>query len=117
MEYTTQWVEKCNRGGLSLCNHEFYLFIRTVESTARLVLNTSFMINYCGEDIRLLLLEKFNSYQSIQTKWDNLTRNFSNQTVLKIMKRDILMKWIHLQAFAFVDCWLQIMRQKASKQA
>ena len=115
LEYTKHWVEKCNRGGLINCSDNFYVFIRNVENIARTVFNTSFMASYCGEDLRSVLLERFNESGLIQGGWDNLTRQFSNKQLTEKLKIKILTKWVNLRAHAFVDCWLQILRRKLSK--
>ena len=45
--YTLSWSEKVNRGGLMIVNESF-IFVRNVKSVARIVLNKSFVIDYCG---------------------------------------------------------------------
>ena len=49
---TSSWVERVNRGGLFLVNNDFYTFIRNIEFELRKILNVSFFISYCGENIR-----------------------------------------------------------------
>ena len=49
---TGSWVECVNRGGLFLVNNDFYTFIRNIEFELRKILNVSFFISYCGENIR-----------------------------------------------------------------
>ena len=41
-EYKLLWREKINRGGLTIVNENFFIFVRHVESVARTVLNKSF---------------------------------------------------------------------------
>ena len=82
LDYTKHWVENCNRGGLVQCTDEFYIFIRNVKNSAWTIFNTAFMVKYCGENIKSILLEKFQSNGFTQNAWDNLTRQFQTVQVL-----------------------------------
>ena len=46
-----------------------FIFLRHVESVARTVLNKSLMINYCGEDLRDVLLENVLKHDLIDKSW------------------------------------------------
>ena len=51
LQYTEEWTNKINRGGLINVTDEFYIFIRHVEMSARNILNTNLMKNNGGENI------------------------------------------------------------------
>ena len=61
MEYTKEWVEKINRGGLFEVTDSFYLFVKELELIGRTILNISLMRTYKGENLKAVLLEAFNS--------------------------------------------------------
>ena len=51
LDFTHQWVELNNRGGLIQVNDDFYLFIRTIENLVRNTLNLNLIRKYKGEDL------------------------------------------------------------------
>ena len=59
LKYTKTWIDRVNRGGLLLISDELYIFVRGMENQARKVLTINFLIAYCGEDVRQVILEKF----------------------------------------------------------
>ena len=115
--YTLSWTEKINRGGLMVVNDEFYQFIKHVESVARTVLNKSFMISYCGEDLRDVLLKKFLKHELIDKSWCSLTHNVDNESLKDAIKLAILKKWISIRARSFVNAWLQAVKRKAGRRS
>ena len=65
LEYTKGWVDEVDRGGLFMVNDEFYLFIRRVENAVRGYLNKTLMSTYHAEDLREVLMQKFNECEGI----------------------------------------------------
>ena len=59
LKYTKTWVDCVTRGGLLLVSDELYMFVRGMENEVRKVLTINFLIAYCGEDVRQVILEKF----------------------------------------------------------
>ena len=114
-EYTLSWTEKINRGGLMIVNESFFIFVRHVESVARTVLNKSLIINYCGEDLRDVLLEKFLKHDLIDKSWCSLTRYIENDSLKDTIKIAILKKWIGIRARSFVNAWTQLVKRKSGK--
>ena len=113
---TSSWVERVNRGGLFLVNNDFYIFIRNTEFEVRKVLNVSFLISYCDENIHEVIVEKLRDNKAIQSSWDFLTRNVANKMFTEKLKIQILNKWSNIRTRAFVNTWVQIMRQKSSRE-
>ena len=93
----------------------FFIFVRHIESVARTVLNKSLMINYCGEDLRDVLLEKFLKHDLIDKSWCSLTRYIENDSLKDTIKIAILKKWIGIRARSFVNAWTQLVKRKCGK--
>ena len=74
LDYTREWVDRINRGGLYQVNDEFYIFIRRLENCARKILNRSLLVSYAGEDSRSVLLQKFVNSRLVQLSWATLTK-------------------------------------------
>ena len=113
-EYTNAWVDLVNRGGFHHVSDEFYLFIKAVEMEARTILNQELFINYCGEDLKMVLYNTFLKSENIEVCWHKITRNISNLSLKEIIKKKILLKWINIRANAFVKLWIQMIKRESS---
>ena len=58
-EYTNAWVDLVNRGGPHHVSDRFYLFIKAVEIEARTILNQELFIDYCSENLAIVLDNTF----------------------------------------------------------
>lgn len=115
LDYTRSWVERRNQGGLFLVNDDFYIFIRRVENVGRKLLNKSLMVTYAGEDLRAVLLNKFNDSKLITLSWESLTRNVESDIMSNKLKHLILSKWINIRANAFIKAYINIIKLKSSE--
>ena len=114
---TGSWVERVNRGGLFLVNNDFYTFIRNIEFELRKILNVSFFISYCGENIREVIVDKMRDNKVIQSFGDFFTRNVTNKLFTENLKIQILNKWRNIRTHAFVNTWVQIIQRKSAREA
>ena len=62
-----------------LVSDEFCMFVQVIENEVRKVLTINFLISYCGEDVRDVILEKLNSSPFIYNLWDTLTKDVCNK--------------------------------------
>ena len=91
-DYATSPVERVNPDGLLLVNNDFYISIRNIEFEVGKILNVSFLISYCGENIRDVIVEKLRDNKAIQSTCDVLTRNVANEMFTEKLKIQILNK-------------------------
>ncbi|XP_066919034.1 uncharacterized protein [Clytia hemisphaerica] len=112
LEFSKSWTERVNRGGLFQVNDDFYIFIRRVENMARTVLNSNLILNYKGEDLREVLLEKLNQNELVDLGWIALTKSIQCDGMKKALKNIILRKWVSLRAKSFLNCWIRMLKRK-----
>ena len=110
LDYTKRWSEEVNRGGLFLVNDDFYIFIRRLENVARTVFNRNLIDEYRGEDLRDLVAQKMLKSKLIIEAWDKLTRNIDNRSLVQVLLKLIVNKWVNLRARAFAEAWVDIMK-------
>ena len=91
-EYTNAWVDLGNRGGFHHVSDELYLFIKAVEMEARTILNQELFIDYCHEDLKMVLYNMFSKSENIEVCWHKITWDISNLSVKEIIKKKILLK-------------------------
>ena len=77
-DYSKRCIETISRGGLLFVCDEFYGLIKAIKLEVRLVLNKNFLINYCGQNVRSVILQKLTTSEEIDSKWAILTRVIDN---------------------------------------
>ena len=75
-----------------LVSDEIYIFVHGIENEVRKVLTINFLIAYCGEDVKGVILEKLNANLFIQNLWDILTKSLCNKHLTEKLKLQILKK-------------------------
>ena len=112
LEYTKEWTNKIDRGGLFKVNDEFYIFIRRIENVARTILNRNLLVTYAGENLRTVLIEKFQKSKLINESWIQITRDIENSGSTEKLKKLIFNKWINIRANAFIKAWVDLVKYK-----
>ena len=74
LEYTKAWGDRVNCGGLLLVYDDFYMFVQCIENEVRKFLTMDFLIAYCVEGVKEVILEKLNANPFILNLWYTLTR-------------------------------------------
>lgn len=113
LEYTNTWTDKINRGGLFIVNDKFFKFIRTVEDVARSIFNKQLIDGYSGEDLRDVLMKKFDDSSDVDSCWNFLVENFDNDGITDSLKEIILRKWVDIRARSFANAWIQSIKRNA----
>ena len=62
------------------------MFARCIENKVRKILIINYLIAYCGEDVKGVILEKLNANPFIQNWWDGLTKGISNKHLTEKLK-------------------------------
>ena len=115
LDYTNEWIEKINRGGLFLVTDNFYRLIIRIEITVRTVLNVQFLLQYAGEDIRIIILDRLKNDSYVTFGWDSLTRDVENKSLCDRLKLIVFNKWISIRAYSFVKVWIDKVKHQSSK--
>ena len=102
LQYTKEWTNNINRGGLINVTDEIYIFIRHMEMSARNILNTNLMKKYSGENIQNLLMSEFNKNNWIDLCWSSITSRIENETLKNTLKSEMVKKWIKIRGNALV---------------
>ena len=117
LQFAKKWLELVNRGGLIKVHDDMFIFIRQVENTMRTVLNIHLIKTYHGQDLREIIQEKLEQNQFINKVWETISRNVPNTDLSKILKKQIIAKWIDIRAQSFVSSYIQILKRKLSSMS
>jgi len=115
-DYTCHWVQQVNRGGLFIVNQQFYLFVKLMEHIARIILNKNLLIQYCGQDIRAVLIQRFQGNSILLDSWNAMTKDLHNKGLSTKLLNAIYLKWANTRAHSFVRNWLEIRKNLLFKK-
>ena len=80
---------------------EFYV-IKCLETIVRSILNTNFLMSYCGQDLRHVLYKKFFENGRLEKMYNKLTTKIHNQILKEKIKLRVQKKWIKLRPFKWI---------------
>ena len=112
-EYTKEWIDPVNRGGLIEVTDDFFLFIKLTELECRKILNINFLITYSGQDFHDQLCFKITDSELLQRDWDLLTKDLNNRLLRDKLFHKIVTKWVNIRNNAFIKTQMQIMRRES----
>ena len=81
----------------------------------RQILNIDYISKYRGEGLRDSLEKTIYQDEVLAQKWDNITRNMTNQDLKATLKQQIIKKWIDIRANSFVKCYIQVIKRKLAQ--
>lgn len=116
LQYTNQWVDAKNRGGLVTVNDDMFIFIRRVENVVRNTLSIQLLKTYRGMDLREMLYGELESSCLIDSGWSIVARNIGNESLKKMLKKHVLDKWVDIKARSYVNCYIQILKRMVEKR-
>ena len=112
LEFTTQWIDCRNRGGLFVVSDNAYLFFRSMEYAVRKVFNVNLLKRYRGQNLREVLLQNMLQDRRIIHHWDAITKNSEIiESIKTFLLRKIMIYWIDIRGNAFVRAWVDQQRQ------
>ena len=114
LEFTNKWVELSNRGGLVLINDDVYIMIRRIENSVRKVFNVNLIRNYKGEDLRDVVQSVLQKDNLVNLSWDAFARNLPNNALSKLLKKQVIEKWVDIRARSFVNVYVQTVKRRLS---
>ena len=115
-EFVRKWTKLVSRGYLIEVNQEMYYFVKQVEIVVRSILNTQFIIQYHGEDLRDIIQKKISDSMIVTESWNSLSRTISNETLANVLRKQIVVKWIDVRANSFVNTYVQILKRKINSK-
>ncbi|XP_022111422.1 uncharacterized protein LOC110990655 [Acanthaster planci] len=118
LEYTNEWIEKQNRGGLFHVGDDVYIFFRTLEHVSRQFLTRANLSKFPGMNVKSSLKEKILSVRRVHNYWQTLTQGKLSGDVSKRFLDMVLNLWIKIRVTAFIKVYLDLKKSsgKVSKR-
>ena len=111
-DFIIKRTDQINRGGLIQANAEFCGFIKHINLVAKNLITFQFLRKQRNEDVRDIFKEKLEVNSVAQSSWDSLSQNIPNETLSKLLFRQILDKWIDRRTRAFITSSILIVKKK-----
>ena len=105
-EFSGTWVDRIDRGRLFLVNDDFYVIVKRINVT-RKVLNKNLINSYQGENLCDTLMRHFEASPVVDSTCATLKCGVEDKKAKAILKEIILWKWIDIRAEAFANAWIE----------
>ena len=117
LEYSNEWINLQNRGGLFRVTDDLYLFFRTLENESRTLLTKANLDKFPGVNIRSSLFDKILAQRRVQTYWCSLTESkITGENSKRLL--DIVVKYyIKIRCKAFIRVYLDLKKSSAMRKA
>ncbi|XP_038057804.1 uncharacterized protein LOC119729269 [Patiria miniata] len=107
-QYTNDWIDKQNRGGLFRVSDGVYLLFRAMEQETCKYLTKNNLKTFQGCDIQSTLLNNIKGSHRVQTYWCSLTQGkITGDTSTNLLNMTVK-KWIKIRAKAFINVYLNL---------
>ena len=112
LEYTREWIDSQNRGGLFKVSDNVYLFFRAMELVSRRFLTHDNLVKLQGVDIKAVLGNKIFANNLVQQYWSNLIDNKLNTDASQKLFDIVVNFYIKIRSKAFVKVYLDLKKMK-----
>eukprot|EP00111_Clytia_hemisphaerica_P010627 TCONS_00031059-protein len=82
----------------------------------RRVLNVKFLRDYKSQDLRDVLLTRLMKNYLVLKGWEELSKTLNNESLKKILFKQILEKWIDLRLRSYVRAFVQVLKRRFSRE-
>ena len=117
LEYTREWMEKVNRGGLvPLNNTTFSLFV-SIEKRVKILLPAHAVKGPSSEDqFKADVIDKIVQDDDVQWYWILLSQNIHAEDNATELLTEIVKLWVTIRGFSFSATLMELYKQKGTKK-
>jgi hypothetical protein len=117
LAWTTEWVQKLDRGRLVKVSDQFYALVLSLEMTVRLYFNNTALHNASQSDSQTLPKDKLIGAaldnDDVQFYWCLLMTGDLDERASQELLHEIVHLWVTVRGFSFTKSWLE--KYKSSK--
>ena len=106
-----EWFHSINRGGLTRCTEDFFLFIRCVEQQMKNTLQATYEKTVKTSEILLKMKEE----ATVRLAWKELTSNIEDEYLSSLLLDKILTHYIEFRVFAFTKKTIEKYKKEKGK--
>ena len=113
LEYTREWIETQNRGGLFKVSDNVYLLFRAMELVSRVFLTRNNLTKLQGVNVQTVLAGKINANKLVQDHWSNLIHDKLNADLSRKFFDVVVNFYIKIRCKAFIKVYLDLKKLKS----
>ncbi len=117
LDYTKEWVQRVNRGGLFPLNITTYLFFVSIEKQVRNIL-----VPYLGknrtssnEQFQEIIIKTVFDDEEVQWHWLLLSNDIDTKEDANELLTDIITLWVTIRGFSICAMWMEQYKQDIKK--
>ena len=114
LNYTLEWTQKVDRGGLFYINNSAYLFYKEVEICTQVYL-VPHLHTATQDDRKALIIRSVVKEDQIQHQWSMLTVDITDEEDGEELLSHVVETWITIRGLAVVSHWLEQYKLATSK--
>ena len=116
LDYTKEWIDRVNRGGLFPLNDATYRFFVSVEKEVRTILPSHMTKTQVSVDsFKRDVIEKIMRSQNIQWHWTLISQCIDSEEEAIELLKEIVTLWVTVRRFSITATWMEIFKQEKKK--
>ena len=116
LDYTKEWLDRVNRGGLFPLNGATYCFFVSVEKEVRTILLSHMTKTQVSTDsFKRDVIEKIVKSQNIQWHWTLISQCIDSEEEAIELLNEIVTLWVTVRGFSITATWMEIFKQEKKK--
>ena len=116
LNYTKEWIDRVNRGGLFPLNDATYRFFVSVEKEVRTILPSHMTKTQVSADsFKRDVIEKIMRSQNIQWHWTLISQCIDSEEEAIELLKEIVTLWVTVRGFSITATWMEIFKQEKRK--
>ncbi|XP_038065836.1 uncharacterized protein LOC119735944 [Patiria miniata] len=113
LEYTREWIDTQNRGGLFKISDNVYLYFRAMELVSRVFLTHTNLAKLQGVDIKAVLGNKIFSNHLVQDYWSNVIHEKLSADYSKKLFDVVVNFYVKIRCKAFIKVYLDLKKRNS----
>lgn len=105
-KYTTEWLDKVNRGGLFPLNDTSFIFFIAIEIVVRRVLPKKYAGNQT-QGIKQSVLDSITRDKNVQYYWALVSQDIDDEDSSFELLCEIANLWVTIRGFSLASTWLE----------
>lgn len=116
LDYTKEWIDRVNRGGLFPLNDATYRFFVSVEKETRTILPSHMTKTQVSADsFKRDVIQKIMRSRNIQWHWTLISQSIDSEEEAIELLKEIVTLWVTVRGFSITATWMEIFKQEKKK--
>lgn len=117
LQYTKEWMDKVDRGGLFPLNDSTYLFFLSIEKVVRHVLpNHMTQPLNSVESFQKSVIQTITKDEVVQGRWTLLSQCIDSEEDAIELLKEIVTLWVTVRGFSITATWMEVYKKRSKRK-